>query len=633
MEIKSEILNDDSMKFVKESLIRASKNDHKENFRVKTVEYINDSSNNHSDMFFYDMLEYLRFYSLEDGGDHIAYTTPDHLIYMVCPTATNGPGEKVRVWEFIYCHECMHQLWETFDVAERIKKNGIEYDHYLLNVASDCIINEYLRNVRKKEPFENGWYPEVLEKEFGVKYDSKKDSQYSLYLKLLEIKKKDQEAYKDLLDKFKDFIDDDDDNQFGDGESSDGGSGEGESEKEGESGKGSQSSSNKDKNNSGEGSNSDIDDMTGEEAANEAKKIADKLKDKAEKAEKESQKSNSKEDKEKADKYKELADEAQQAAKEAQKEAKKGNDDKAKELAKKCRDLLKQAEGNKSNKSSDNDNSHGYGSGTADRIETDAELEKIRKNAEEKIKEYQKKLSGDLSTFFNKCKSSQNLQKEGLEVQTNYGHGGWAQKMNGYILNTVKQRVFQKKRQYQSTYSRVKRGSGFIKFGQPIEPGKKVKEDKLTINFAYYIDRSSSMGDRIDNAFDACYNISDSIKKIFGRDPYVDKTEFRIFSFDEEIRELKWGKKCDSNGGTAPFHKILDFIIKNTKDCLINVMITDGEFEVKSNEIKNLINNLEGIILFITNTPNDKMEDESKKYKTKLFYIEADTNFTLNNKK
>ena len=44
IEIKSSLLNDEDFRFVKESLIAASQEDGEEKFRVKTVEYINDSS-------------------------------------------------------------------------------------------------------------------------------------------------------------------------------------------------------------------------------------------------------------------------------------------------------------------------------------------------------------------------------------------------------------------------------------------------------------------------------------------------------------------------------------------------------------------------------------------------------------
>ena len=51
MEIKSSLLNEDEFKGVKESLIEISKIDNYQDFRVKLIEYINDSSENNDDMF------------------------------------------------------------------------------------------------------------------------------------------------------------------------------------------------------------------------------------------------------------------------------------------------------------------------------------------------------------------------------------------------------------------------------------------------------------------------------------------------------------------------------------------------------------------------------------------------------
>lgn len=157
IEIKSSLVNAPEFKHVKDSLIKVSEIDNKEQFRVKLLEYIDSTADNNDDMFFYDMMEFIRFLHPDDKA--IAFTTPDKLIYLNSP---GKPGENRRVWDFIYCHECLHQLWETFAVADKIKKEGIEYNHMILNVASDCVINDYLSFYRKKEMFKDGISPEYL---------------------------------------------------------------------------------------------------------------------------------------------------------------------------------------------------------------------------------------------------------------------------------------------------------------------------------------------------------------------------------------------------------------------------------------------------------------------------------------
>ena len=62
----------------------------------------------------------------------------------------------------------------------------------LLNIASDCVINDYLKSLRKKEPFKDGIFPETLKENFGIDYDRKNDTQYSLYIKLLGVYEKNK---------------------------------------------------------------------------------------------------------------------------------------------------------------------------------------------------------------------------------------------------------------------------------------------------------------------------------------------------------------------------------------------------------------------------------------------------------
>ena len=61
MEIKSSLLNSKDLKLLKNSLIAASEVDGKENFRVRLIEYIDDTADNEDDEFFYDMIEFCRF--------------------------------------------------------------------------------------------------------------------------------------------------------------------------------------------------------------------------------------------------------------------------------------------------------------------------------------------------------------------------------------------------------------------------------------------------------------------------------------------------------------------------------------------------------------------------------------------
>ena len=549
MEIKSSLLNDDDFKYVKESLIKISEIDHKENFRVKTLEYINDSADNDDDIFFYDMLEFVRFLHPDDKS--VAYTTPDHLIYLNCP---GHIGEKIRQWDFIYDHECLHQLWDTFGVGNKIKeKHGEDkYNHKLLNFASDCVINDYLYYYRKKDRPDKLVTPEYIKEKFGIIYDRKVDTQYTLYMKLL---KKIEEIKKDP--KYQE--------QEGEGDS-EGQSGQGK-DQQGQGGQGGQS-----KDQQGQGGQGDQDKKDQQGQGGQDKK-----------------------------------DQQGQGGQDKKDQQGQGGQDKKDQ----------QGQGKKP------------GKGHKEAQLSDEDLKKIKEKADKIIDKYKNKLSGDLGTFISKCKKSVELKESGLSTNTDRGISGWNRQMNSSINAFVKKKVFQKKREYQQTYSRVKRGSGFIKYGQPIQPGRKIKEEKFTINVAFYIDRSSSMGSSIDNVFKALYTIAESLKKQYAKETVVDDVTFKIYAFDTKMIEIQFGKKTNVGGGTMPFHEILDFMKDNTKEYLINVIITDAEFDINEKEVDKFIKDIDGMIEFITNNDNNTMKKLGKKYETKLNYILADKDFTI----
>lgn len=637
MEIKSSLLNYKEFKSLKNSIAKVSAIDGKDKFRVKMVEYINDTSDNNDDMFFYEMLPFSRF--LDPSDKAIAYTTPEHLIYLNAPGKV---GESVRIWDFIYCHECLHQLWDTFNVGDKIKNAGLEYNHELLNIASDCVINDYLKVLRKKEPFADGIFPETLKDKFNVDYDRKNDTQYSLYVKLLNVYEENKEQLKKLSDQMKqqegnNGQSNNQNSSNSSSNSSSSGSSSGSSSSGSSSGSNNSNSSNSNSSNgdssnsSGGGDSQELDANSAQRDANEAQKHAESVENGA------NSKGDSGDEKEisqeQIDKIKDAAQRAKEAANKAKECAdngdKEGERKAAEEARKAAEEAKKEAEKTKDQKNSENpqDASEEDSNATEEDIE---DINEIRKNAEEIIKKYKDKLTGYLGDFLKKCESASALKREGLKVNTARGISGWNTQMNKICKAFVKKKIFQKKRQYEKTYSRIRRGSGFVKFGQPIDPGRKIKEDKMDINVAFYVDKSGSMYSSINNVFKAVFYIADALKKYFGKEKVVDKTIFESYAFDTSLHKLQFGKKMAADGGTLSFNKLLDYINKNTKEFLINVIITDAQFsDIDTSTIKELLDEIDGILIFITNTPNETMEDISKKYSTKLHYILADSEFTL----
>lgn len=632
MEIKSSLLNSKDLKLLKNSLIAASEVDGKENFRVRLIEYIDDTADNEDDEFFYDMIEFCRF--LKPDPETTAYTTPDHIIYLNAPGVF---GEKMREWDFVYCHECLHQLWETFAVEDQIKKNGIKFDHYVLNVASDCVINDYLSAIRKKTAPDGLITPDYLNKTYGIDYDRKVDTQFTLYLKLIEVAeklKKDQRC-QDAQDG--DGQGGDDGNQWGDGPRG---------------GSDSNKTPNKGKDNSPQGGDpSNTDGNTASDAqksANEAKDAADKAQENAD---------SGKGSQENADAAKDAASEAQDAADRAKEAANKGDKEgeaKAAQEAKDAADRAKELAGEGDKKEGEiedkdgTDRTDGEESGdknkgighkgagdTDDRISgemTEEEKAQIKAKAEDIIKKYKEKISGAFGDFVKKCKNSVKCDPNGLANNTRKGKGAWNKQMDVAINAYVKKNLDKKRRQFEQTYKRVKRGSGIVKMGAPIIPGKRIKDDKMPINIAYYIDRSGSMEACIDQVFEAAFKISEALKQRFRKDKLVKSTDFRTFVFNTSMKEIKFGQKTYASGGTMGLDEILNFINKNTKNVLINIIITDAGFNVNETEIKKFLKDgVDGLVIFITNTENAEVKKiaNENEFKTKLIYILADANFNV----
>lgn len=831
MEIKSTLLNASDMRHVKDSLIRVSEIDGKEKFRVNMVEYVDDTADNEDDQFFYDMISHIQF--LHPDSKDVAFTTPDTLIYLNSPGKI---GESYPFWDFIYCHECLHQLWDTFEVGKRIEANGIKYDHEILNIASDCVINDYLSAIRKKKHPDDLVTPEYLKEKFGVDYDRKIDTQYTLYLKLIEhieelkkdpvcqksfdgkikpkkVEKQDSpslpslpggkhskeyidgwtDAIQDVLDKKVDPLDDkrqpkntgvgDYDSGYEDclsrikkgleqgvtlsnsgssgaGGGSDlpqipwdvdnqnqgGGSGSGKSNdqnnKDLDANDAKQSADEakkaadaaqkaadraQDAANNGTGSQADADaaqdaadkakeaadaardaadkakeaadngDKDGEgKAANDAKDAAEKAKNAANnaaggnkkdsdlnandaqaaadnaqnsanaakdsaraaqaevdkkraagapKSEVEKAQESADRAKEAAKNAQESADKAKNAAKAAKNAAGKGDSKGENEAAKEASDAAKNAEDNARNakeaknetegkKSGGGNNGGGKGQGKGGDPNsefTPEELSEIKKHGEEVIKRYQGVISGAFGEFIKKCKSSVKCDENGLEAKAERGSTTWNRSMDSAINAFVKKKIFQKKRRYKSTYKRVKRGTGVIKMGDMINPGKRKIEERFDISIAFYIDRSGSMSGCIDAVFKACHTIAEALKKRFKREEVIDKQVFKSWAFDDRMHELPWGKVASAGGSTMDFDEILDYIKRHTKDYLINIIITDAEFNVPTGPVKDLLKEIDGLVIFVTNNDKPEVKELSKEpeFKTQLVYVLADSNFTI----
>ena len=238
-------------------------------------------------------------------------------------------------------------------------------------------------------------------------------------------------------------------------------------------------------------------------------------------------------------------------------------------------------------------------------------------------------MSGKLGEFVSKCKQSQKCQIP-IKMKSDNGNNNWNKKMTERIRNYVKNMVFKKKRLYERTFSRIKRGT-MPRAGQPIMAGKKIMENAFDISLAFYIDCSGSMHGILDNALKSVYSITEEIKKTYSRDKMISSTDFLMHAFNTRIKQFEYGKKITADGGTCSLTTLFEFIEKNTNDVYINTVITDGEFDsIDVNKLKGYIKQFDGIFIFIVNNnSNEKLKELEVSLPGKFFYIPADQNFTL----
>ena len=487
-------------------------------FIYDMFDFINDECENNDDMFFYDMMEFIRI--IREPG-HIAYTTPDRLISLNAP---GKPGMDTGIWEFIFEHECLHQLWDTFGVEDEIKKAGLEYDHTLLNIASDCVINDYLEHMRKKKPFKEGIFPDVIKKEYGVEYDRKRDTQFSLYCKLLKSPKRPQNPPQDPMSQGND------DHQQS---SNPGNQGQGQ-QGQGQQGQGQQGQGQQGQGQNGQGQNG----------------------------------------------------QGQQGQK-----GKPGNS-----------------------------------GGSAPDLNDELSASEVKKTADAIIKKYRDKLSGALGDFISKCKSSQKMEKSDYGAKTNSRGVSGMKELDQVINARVKKKIFNAKRQYKSTFSRLRRG--FVaKEGEMLQQGRIPKENTLNICISFYVDVSGSMSDCIDSVQTALNTISDDVIKKYKKDSAVSSIGVKFFAFNERIYEINRKTRLCASGGTCSLDTLFEHIETNCNNCLVNIILTDGSMDVNKSKLNSSLKNIDGCVIFITNELNNEVKQYAKTTNAQVTYIQADSNF------
>lgn len=156
-------------------------------WRLDFTTYLKTTTKYNGYRFFWELIPMIYFTTGKKG---IAWTDANCNIFLNIPHAE--VELKNTKWEFIYYHECLHQLFETFEVGKALEKEqGKKFSHFILNVASDCIINNHIKkNYDIDYPTADLITPEYLLEKYNIEYNPKEDNQYDMYMKLYAIKDK-----------------------------------------------------------------------------------------------------------------------------------------------------------------------------------------------------------------------------------------------------------------------------------------------------------------------------------------------------------------------------------------------------------------------------------------------------------
>lgn len=611
------LFKDDDLKMPKDSILYIDNKISSEftDKRAFLIDYINSVADDNDEMYYYDMLGTVNFIDVSEQPDHIAYTTKEQLIYMVFPNSLicdASDKDLYRYWAFTYAHECMHNLWKTFDVEEKIIKELGSCNHTILNIASDCVINDYISTFKKagKKMPEGLITPDFIKKEFNVDYNRNDDTQFSLYLKLIDSDKakdwaknhKPQEGYGPPS------------NSNGNNPSGNnsGGQGGNQSNKDGnQNGQDSGNQGGQDGNQNGQNDNGD---QNGQGGSNQGGQQGNQNGQGGDQN-------------------------GQGSSRNAQgnSQSNSGNYQHNGGIGK----VVKKAEGTFDKDTSGNQNNGkvtgGAGQGAGDFRVPPETFEKAKKLADRVINKYRDTISGSLGKFIKKCKSSQALQRGGLKVEVNKG-GSWENDLKFACNTFLKQKIFGKK-QYHETYNRIRRGerpfdpSDFRSQPRIVLPGREEIKNSIGFTMAAYVDVSYSMAGCISNVFDTIYSIINDLKKSFGKNRTVNakNIDTKMYIFNEAIKEIKWGSKYQANGTNVEFDKILNYIKTHQLNAFLNIIITDGEYDVDPPRIIDVLKKFEGLLIVVTNNTSgvmQKLEREvNKVIPNKIKIVQAPKDF------
>lgn len=368
------------------------------------------------------------------------------------------------------------------------------------------------------------------------------------------------------------------------------------------------------------------------------KNIAKKAAEKAEKAASQAEKAADKAEKA-AEKYsKDASQDALEKVKEAAKEAREAADvaNAAKNSAQRANEL------NQENEENDD-----YSGGKMSERDKFAAPEEIRGDlydcseyVEKVTKQFSSKLTGPIGEFLDKSRESikdikriKNKEKKvAVKTYARKAKNAWDVDFKQIIDKYVSDCIQEKKREMRSTYMRPNRRQGQVQAGDVIKKGRIPKKDKMDITMTFYIDISGSMyGGPVINAFKAAYAFSDFIKKKNQDEAIIGDFDYTYYAFNTKFYKITDRKIPTADGDNVDFNEILEYIETHSINDMINVIITDAQFNIGAQKCIECIKRTDGLFIVIAN--NDKNAPEFERIKAalkeKFEFLKADESFTF----
>ena len=409
----------------------------------------------------------------------------------------------------------------------------------------------------------------------------------------------------------------------------------------------------------------EIEGMTGEEAASDAQKSAAEAKEAAEEARSLADSINSSDADEKikntvtkaAERAEKAAKDAEKAAEQAQKASENGNLDKAQEAAQKAREAADTAKAARNSaaradelnqESESNDDYSGGDMSEEDMNKEPEEIEGDLYDCTEYVakvtKQFSNKLTGPVGDFLDKCRESikdikrikYNQKKLAVKTYARRAKNAWDVDFKKIIDAYVDNCIQEKKREMRSTYQRPNRRQGEVHEGDIIKRGKMPKKDKMDITMTFYIDISGSMwGGKVVNAFKAAYAYSDFIQKKNESEKVIGDFDYTYYAFNTQFYKITGRKIPSANGDNVDFNKILEYIEKHSLNDMINIIITDAQFNIGTQKSIECIKRTSGLFIVIANNAKNQSEFDKMKnvLKEKFEFLLADDNFTFHEPK